>query len=213
MRRGFRALSTLNQSRGFDCPGCAWPDPEPRGAFEFCENGAKAVAHEATTRRIGAGFFAEWPVERLRAQSDHWLEQQGRLAEPLWRPAGAQHYQPIRWDEAFARVARCAAGAGVAGPGRLLHLRPHQQRGRVPVPALRAAARHEQPPRLLEHVSRVERRRARRVDRRRQGHGRAGRLRARGRDLRDRPEPGQQPPAHADGAAGGQAAAAAASSP
>jgi molybdopterin-dependent oxidoreductase alpha subunit len=106
LRRSARALTTLNQARGFDCPGCAWPDPEHRSAFEFCENGAKAVAHEATTRRIGAAFFAEWSVERLRAQSDHWLEHQGRLAEPLWRPAGASHYQPIAWDDAFARVAQ-----------------------------------------------------------------------------------------------------------
>jgi molybdopterin-dependent oxidoreductase alpha subunit len=110
VRRSARALTTLNQARGFDCPGCAWPDPEHRHAFEFCENGAKAVAHEATTRRIGADFFAAWPVERLRAQSDHWLEQQGRLAEPLWRPAGASHYRPIAWQDAFARIAR-ALGA------------------------------------------------------------------------------------------------------
>jgi molybdopterin-dependent oxidoreductase alpha subunit len=105
VRRGARALGQLNQRSGFDCPGCAWPDPERRSAFEFCENGAKAVAHEATTRRIDAGFFREWGIARLLAQSDHWLEQQGRLGEPLWRRFGADHYEPISWDAAFARCA------------------------------------------------------------------------------------------------------------
>ena len=103
--RSIQTLRLVNQARGFDCPGCAWPDPEQRSFAEFCENGAKAVAHEATRARIGAAFFAEWPVERLLAQSDHWLEQQGRLCEPLWRPAGSSHFQPITWEAAFARCA------------------------------------------------------------------------------------------------------------
>jgi molybdopterin-dependent oxidoreductase alpha subunit len=106
LRRASRALGTLNQARGYDCPGCAWPDPERRAALEFCENGAKAVAHEATRRRIGAEFFAERPVEELLAQSDQWLEAQGRLAEPLWRPPGSKHFQPISWEAAFERIAQ-----------------------------------------------------------------------------------------------------------
>jgi len=106
VRRASRALGTLNQARGYDCPGCAWPDPELRAALEFCESGAKAVAHEATRRRIGGDFFAEWPLERLLAQSDHWLEAQGRLVEPLWRPPGSKHYQAIAWEAAFERVAQ-----------------------------------------------------------------------------------------------------------
>jgi hypothetical protein len=73
VRRAAAALGALNQRHGFDCPSCAWPDPEHRSVAEFCENGAKAVAHEATRKRIGAAFFAEWPVEKLLAQSDHWL--------------------------------------------------------------------------------------------------------------------------------------------
>jgi molybdopterin-dependent oxidoreductase alpha subunit len=105
VRRGAQTLGLLNQRHGFDCPGCAWPDPERRSAFEFCENGAKAVAHEATTRRIGAGFFREWSLPRLRAQSDHWLEAQGRLCEPLWRRPAVDHYEPISWEAAFARAA------------------------------------------------------------------------------------------------------------
>ena len=103
--RSARTLPRLNQERGFDCPGCAWPEPEERSALEFCENGLKAVAHEATRERIGADFFAQWPISRLAGQSDHWLEAQGRLSEPLWKPPGADRYQPIAWDEAFARVA------------------------------------------------------------------------------------------------------------
>jgi len=103
--RSARTLARLNQERGFDCPGCAWPEPEERSALEFCENGIKAVAHEATRRRIGADFFAAWPVSRLAEQSDHWLEAQGRLVEPLWKPAGADRYQSIAWDDAFSRIA------------------------------------------------------------------------------------------------------------
>jgi molybdopterin-dependent oxidoreductase alpha subunit len=103
--RSARTLARLNQEGGFDCPGCAWPEPDERSALEFCENGIKAVAHEATRRTIGAAFFAEWPIPRLAQQSDHWLEAQGRLAEPLWKPPGADHYQPIAWEEAFARTA------------------------------------------------------------------------------------------------------------
>jgi molybdopterin-dependent oxidoreductase alpha subunit len=112
LRRTSRALGTLNQARGYDCPGCAWPEPERRAALEFCESGAKAVAHEATRRRIGADFFAEWPVERLLAQSDRWLEAQGRLVEPLWRPPGSKHYEPIAWEPAFEKVAQALRALG-----------------------------------------------------------------------------------------------------
>jgi molybdopterin-dependent oxidoreductase alpha subunit len=102
--RSLQVLPLVNQPGGFDCPGCAWPDPARRGPVEFCENGAKAVAHEATTRRVTRDFFAQWPIARLAVQSDHWLEQQGRLTEPMWREAGGDRYRPISWDDAFARV-------------------------------------------------------------------------------------------------------------
>jgi molybdopterin-dependent oxidoreductase alpha subunit len=118
LRRSSEGLSLLNQQHGFDCPSCAWPDPDERGAIEFCENGAKALAHEATRAKIGADFFREWPVARLRDQSDWWLEQQGRLVEPLWRPAGKEHYEPISWDAAFARCAD--ALRGLASPDEAL---------------------------------------------------------------------------------------------
>ncbi|MEE2645513.1 MAG: molybdopterin-dependent oxidoreductase, partial [Myxococcota bacterium] len=102
---GAQLLSKMNQRGGFDCPGCAWPDPAHRSAFEFCENGVKAAAAEGTRRGIGADFFQAWPIDALLAKSDHWLEAQGRLREPLYRPAGADRYQAIAWDEAFEKIA------------------------------------------------------------------------------------------------------------
>ncbi len=104
--RTARSLFRLNQKHGFDCPGCAWPDPAHRSAFEFCENGAKAVAEEATTRRVDAAFFAAHPVTELATRSDYWLGQQGRLTEPVYKAAGDDRYRPISWDAAFQLVAR-----------------------------------------------------------------------------------------------------------
>ena len=103
--RGTLPLLQLNQKNGFDCPGCAWPDPDgKRSHFDFCENGAKAVAHESDRRRVTSEFFASHSVAELSQQSDYWLEQQGRLTEPMVLRAGATHYQPISWDEAFALI-------------------------------------------------------------------------------------------------------------
>lgn len=104
--RGTRTLMLLNQKDGFDCPGCAWPDPDgERSHTEFCENGAKHVADEATTKRITPEFFREWSVADLSHQSDHWLNRQGRLTQPAILRRGATHYEPLDWDEAFALVA------------------------------------------------------------------------------------------------------------
>jgi len=103
--RALPALSVVNQREGFDCPGCAWPEAAERGLVEFCENGAKAVSHEATTRLAGRDFFARWSLEALRAESGRWLEAQGRLAEPMLRRRGAAHYEPIGWAEAFSHAA------------------------------------------------------------------------------------------------------------
>ncbi|MCC5795646.1 MAG: FdhF/YdeP family oxidoreductase [Chromatiales bacterium] len=100
-----RALLHTNQPDGFDCPGCAWPDPRHTSSFEFCENGAKAVAWEATDRTIDAAFFARHTVSELRQQSDHWLEAQGRLTQPLRYNRASDRYEPIAWDEAFALIA------------------------------------------------------------------------------------------------------------
>jgi molybdopterin-dependent oxidoreductase alpha subunit len=105
LARGLRVLSRVNQVEGFDCPGCAWPESLPRKALEFCENGAKAVAHEATPKRVTRELFARWSVAELAAQEDVWLEAQGRLTEPMRLAPGATHYTPVTWDAAFARIA------------------------------------------------------------------------------------------------------------
>ncbi len=105
--RTARALLKLNQADGFDCPGCAWPDgdPEHRHVAEFCENGAKAVAEEATRHVVGPDFFAAHPLAELSQKTDWWLGQQGRITHPMVLRPGASHYTPIAWDEAFGLVA------------------------------------------------------------------------------------------------------------
>ena len=100
-----RTLLKVNHTDGFDCPGCAWPDPEHRKVAEFCENGAKHVAAEATHKRVTAAFFAAHPVSELATRSDWWLEEQGRLVEPMVKRAGDDHYRPASWDEALGLVA------------------------------------------------------------------------------------------------------------
>ena len=103
--RGVQSMLKLNQKDGFDCPGCAWPEPDgERSWVEFCENGVKAVAEEATTRKINAAFFEKYSVQELSEQSDYWLGQQGRLTEPMQLSEGATHYKPISWDQAFSQL-------------------------------------------------------------------------------------------------------------
>ena len=104
--RGTRVLLRTNQADGFDCPGCAWPEPHDRSFVEFCENGAKAVLSETTTRLADAAFFGRWSVADLAEQSDTWLNDSGRLAEPVVRRAGGTHFEPIDWDDAFTLIAR-----------------------------------------------------------------------------------------------------------
>nr|MBI1231607.1 FdhF/YdeP family oxidoreductase [Cytophagales bacterium] len=107
--RGVKTLFKLNQTKGFDCPSCAWPDPGPDEVSvvaEYCENGAKAVAWETTKYRVDAAFFDAHSVESLLDQTDHWLEKQGRLTEPFILKPGSSHYQPVSWDEAFAEIGR-----------------------------------------------------------------------------------------------------------
>lgn len=104
--RSLRTLLKLNQPGGFDCPGCAWPEPDDkRSHAEFCENGAKHVADEATTKRVTPEFFAEWSVADLSNKSDYWLGKQGRITHPLVLRRGATHYEPIGWNEAFTLIA------------------------------------------------------------------------------------------------------------
>ncbi len=104
--RGLRALLKLNQQGGFDCPGCAWPEPdEARSHAEFCENGARHVADEATTKRVTPEFFSHWGVADLSYKSDYWLGKQGRITSPMVLRRGATHYEPIPWDKAFELIA------------------------------------------------------------------------------------------------------------
>lgn len=104
--RSLKTLSRVNQREGFDCPGCAWPDPDDKRALvEFCENGVKAVAEEATTKLVRPDFFARFSLAELAQKSDYWLGKQGRLSQPMWRPQGASHYQPITWEQAFDLLA------------------------------------------------------------------------------------------------------------
>jgi len=104
--RSLRTLRELNQKDGVDCMSCAWPDPTDRKAVEFCENGAKAVAWEAERLTVAREFFATHSIDELAARSEYWLGRQGRLVEPVYKPAGADHYEPIGWDAAFGVIAR-----------------------------------------------------------------------------------------------------------
>jgi molybdopterin-dependent oxidoreductase alpha subunit len=105
VRRSIAVLREVNQTEGFDCPGCAWPEGEHRSHAEFCENGAKAVAEEATRARIGADFLADHALEDLRRRSDHWLGQQGRLTVPAVKRPGGDRYEAVTWEEAIGVVA------------------------------------------------------------------------------------------------------------
>ena len=105
MNRGLKALFKLNQHHGIDCPSCAWPDPDHRSTIaEYCENGAKAIAEEATTRKIGSAFFQQHSVAELSEKSDYYLSQKGRLTHPMVLREGQTHYEKISWQEAFSLI-------------------------------------------------------------------------------------------------------------
>ncbi|MGH7640204.1 MAG: FdhF/YdeP family oxidoreductase [Candidatus Dormibacteria bacterium] len=106
VRHSAQTILKMNKKQGFDCPGCAWPDPDPRRVTEFCENGVKHVAAEATLRRVGPEFFQAHPVSELRERSDWWLEEQGRLTDPVIKRAGSDYYEPISWDEAVRYIGK-----------------------------------------------------------------------------------------------------------
>ncbi|MGD9426979.1 FdhF/YdeP family oxidoreductase [Pantoea sp. NSTU24] len=98
------ALFKVNQPQGFDCPGCAWPDPQHASSFEFCENGAKAVSWEATSKRTTPDFFAAHTVSELWERSALHLEGEGRLTHPMKYDAATDTYQPIEWETAFREI-------------------------------------------------------------------------------------------------------------
>src|SRR6202165_2312941 len=100
------ALARLNQRHGFDCPGCAWPEEHGgRKVAEFCENGAKAVAEEATKRTVTPELFARHSVAELAAPPEYWLSQQGRITHPMVLREGDTHYRPVAWDNAYRLIA------------------------------------------------------------------------------------------------------------
>ena len=101
-----RTVHKLNQTNGFDCQSCAWPNPDGERSFaEFCENGFKAVTYEATTKKLNRRFFREHSVAQLLEKQEHWLGHQGRLTEPMVLRPNATHYEPISWAEAFQLMA------------------------------------------------------------------------------------------------------------
>lgn len=106
--RGLKALANLNQKGGIDCPGCAWPDPDDERSTiaEYCENGAKAIAEEATTKKLDTTFFQENSVSQLSMLSDYEIGKKGRLAQPMYLPEGSDHYQEISWEGAFSKIAQ-----------------------------------------------------------------------------------------------------------
>ena len=106
--KGIGLLSKINQKQGFDCPGCAWPDPDEKRAFlaEYCENGAKAIAEEATKNRVSPLFFASYSVEELAALSDYELGKKGRVTHPMLLKEGATHYEETTWKNAFELIAK-----------------------------------------------------------------------------------------------------------
>lgn len=106
--KGVGLLAKLNQKDGFDCPGCAWPDPDEKRAFlaEYCENGAKAVAEEATKNRVSPLFFASHAISKLSELSDYELGKKGRITHPVVVYEGSDHYEEISWDDAFNTIGK-----------------------------------------------------------------------------------------------------------
>ncbi|MCC6270181.1 MAG: FdhF/YdeP family oxidoreductase, partial [Microbacteriaceae bacterium] len=108
--RAMKGLLAMNQKDGFDCMSCAWEDPPERKTFEFCENGVKALTWEATPVTVPSSFWSEHSIDDLLTKDEYWLGMQGRLVEPVFKPAGKNHYQPISWDDAFALIAKKLGG-------------------------------------------------------------------------------------------------------
>jgi len=106
--KGIGVLNRMNQKKGFDCPGCAWPDPQYKRSSlgEYCENGVKAIAEELSRKRVTPRFFEENSVESLSEKPDYWIGKRGRLTQPMYLPAGSSHYQAISWEDAFAMIGK-----------------------------------------------------------------------------------------------------------
>ncbi|HAM26272.1 MAG TPA: hypothetical protein DCP11_06060 [Microbacteriaceae bacterium] len=105
LTRTAKLMTSINQKDGFDCMSCAWPDPDNRKTLEFCENGARAVTWEATPVTVPTSFWSQYSVTDLLDKSEYWLGMQGRLVEPVYKPAGSDHYEPVSWERAISIVA------------------------------------------------------------------------------------------------------------
>ncbi|KTR86817.1 FdhF/YdeP family oxidoreductase [Leucobacter chromiiresistens] len=101
LARTAKLMTKINHKDGFDCMSCAWPDPEHRKIAEFCENGGKAVTWEATPVTVPRSFWKEHSLTSLEDKTEYWLGMQGRITEPVYKPAGSDHYEPVSWDRAF----------------------------------------------------------------------------------------------------------------
>ena len=123
--RSVKLLTSINQKDGFDCMSCAWPDPDHRKIAEFCENGARAVTWEATPVTVPTSFWAEHSVTDLLDKSEYWLGMQGRLVEPVYKPRGSDHYEPVSWDRRLRHRGRSPPRARLTRRGGLLHERAH----------------------------------------------------------------------------------------
>ncbi|UCS91730.1 FdhF/YdeP family oxidoreductase [Echinicola marina] len=107
LKRSIATLTKLNQKEGIDCPGCAWPDPEKRSSLgEFCENGVKAIAEEATAHTVDPDFFKQYSISEISKWTDYKIGKSGRITEPMVLRAGSQHYEPISWEAAFEMIAK-----------------------------------------------------------------------------------------------------------
>ncbi|MBQ59229.1 MAG: hypothetical protein CMA66_01620 [Euryarchaeota archaeon] len=104
IKNTIKTLTMVNQKDGFDCPGCAWPDPEHRSSFEFCENGAKAVADEAMQANVDEHFFEKYSIKQLSQNSDYWLNSQGRIKQPMYLGPGQTNYTPISWEKSLKLI-------------------------------------------------------------------------------------------------------------
>ena len=194
---GARALLKANQPDGFDCPGCAWGDPEHGSSFEFCENGVKAVAWEATDKRTPPSFFARHTLTELRGWSDYALEGEGRLTHPMRYDAASDRYLPVSWDEAFAEIGATLRGLDHPDQAEFYTSgRASNEAAYLYQLFARAYGTNNFPDcsnmcHEASGVALID------GDRHRQGHGPAGGFREGGRDLLRRPESRHQPSAHA----------------
>ncbi len=214
VRDTMRVFLAVNQREGFDCQSCAWPNPDgERHRFEFCESGAKAMADEGSVHRYRRRVLPRVVDRRARRPAGPLAQ----LARPAHRAAaearGLRQLRADRMGRGLSAHRRRAAGPLLAEQGGVLHVGAYEQRGGISLPALRPPVRHQQPARLLQHVPRVVRDRARRESRHRQGQRHAERLRAVRPDRHRRPESRDQPPADADDAPARQAETARRSSP